>query len=565
MCRFKNVSPIVGGICLETSYEHVRKWLTYQPKRAYDLTMNTKVEVNPSHDALACYQALKAHDARFDGRFFVGVSSTRIYCRPVCRVKLPKFENCRFFDHVALAESAGYRPCMRCRPELAPQNLPWSSQDASRTLALQAARWLDEPLAWGEASPSITRLAAHLGVSDRHVRRLFEAQFGVSPLQYLQTRRLLTAKQLLTDTDMPTSQIAHASGFGSVRRFSDAFLTHYRLNPSALRKIGKSVHSLAKIASKPNPNPRNWPCSTVKLSYRPPYNVSWMLAFFKKRQLDTTENITTEFIANQAINTSGAWSFSYTFNEKLYAGWLSFEFHQTQPTLLLKVSDSLRPVLPQAIRQVRALLDLDADPMAINSVLSSSFGNDESTSGIRVPGCLNGFELAVRAILGQQVTVAAGRTFTQRVVNAFGSTIETPFPELTRLFPAPEVLATASGEALGSLGIVKQRQAAIVALARAVTSKELALHPGVDIDATMAQLRALPGVGDWTAQYIAMRALRWPDAFVAGDVALHKAMGLQNQTPPLSPVKTAAAALTASQAWRPWRSYAVIRAWTRLD
>jgi AraC family transcriptional regulator, regulatory protein of adaptative response / DNA-3-methyladenine glycosylase II len=526
--------------------------------------MNTELEANPSHDALACYQALKAHDARFDGRFFVGVSTTRIYCRPVCRVKIPKFENCRFFDHAALAEGAGYRPCMRCRPELAPQSLPWSAQDASRTLALQAARWLDEPLAWGEARPSITRLAAYLGVSDRHVRRLFEAQFGVSPLQYLQTRRLLTAKQLLTDTDMPTSHIAHASGFGSIRRFSDAFLTHYRLTPSALRKIGKigkSAHSPAKTTSQTS---NAWPCSTVKLSYRPPYNVPWMLEFFKKRQLDTTENITTEFIAAQATNTPAIWTFSYLFNEKLYVGWLSVEFHLIQPTLLLKVSDSLRPVLPHVIRQVRALLDLDADPMAINSVLSSSFGNDESTAGIRVPGCLNGFELAIRAILGQQVTVAAGRTFTQRVVNAFGCAIETPFPELTRLFPTPEALAAASGEALGSLGIVKQRQAAIVALARAVASKELALHPGADIDATMAKLRALPGVGDWTAQYIAMRALRWPDAFVAGDVALHKAMGLLNLEPKLSPTKAAAAALEASQAWRPWRSYAVMRAWTSL-
>ena len=529
----------------------------------YDLAMNA------ANNALVCYQALKAHDARFDGRFFVGVISTRIYCRPVCRVKLPKFENCRFFDHAALAENAGYRPCMRCRPELAPQNLPWSVQDASRTLALQAARWLDEPLAWGEANPNITRLAAHLGVSDRHVRRLFEAQFGVSPLQYLQTRRLLTAKQLLTDTDMPTSQIAHASGFGSVRRFSDAFLKHYRLNPSALRKIGKSACSPAKADSKPSTSMRIWPCSTVKLSYRPPYNVPWMLDFLKKRQLHSTEIITerstTNLIAAQAKNTVSAWSFSYPFNGQLYVGWLSIEFHPTQPLLTLKVSDSLRPVLPQVIRQVRALLDLDADPMAINDVLKHNFGDDEAIAGIRVPGCLNGFELAVRAILGQQVTVAAGRTFTQRVVNAFGETIETPFPELTRLFPTAETLATASGEVLGSLGIVKQRQAAIVALAQAVASKELALHPGVDIDGTMAKLRELPGIGDWTAQYIAMRALRWPDAFVAGDVALHKAMGLLNLEPKPSPTKAAAAALEASQTWRPWRSYAVVRAWTRLN
>ncbi len=540
---------------------------------AYDLSMNEVMKPPISTDALACYQALKAHDARFDGRFFVGVSSTRIYCRPVCRVKIPKFENCRFFDHAALAESAGYRPCMRCRPELAPQNLPWSSQDASRTLALQAARWLDEPLAWGETSPSIARLAAHLGVSDRHVRRLFEAQFGVSPLQYLQTRRLLTAKQLLTDTDMPTSHIAHASGFGSVRRFSDAFLTHYRLNPSALRKIskiGKSAQGSTKTDFQPGvAKQKDWPCSTVKLSYRPPYNFAWMLAFFKKRQLDAVEeingNFATEFIANKGINTPARWSFSYHFDGELYAGWLSVKFHATEPNLQLQVSDSLRPVLPQVIRQVRALLDLDADPMAINNVLAAKFDSDDATAGIRVPGCLNGFELAVRAILGQQVTVAAGRTLAQRVVNAFGSTIETPFPALTRLFPTPEALAAASGEALGSLGIVKQRQAAIVALARAVASKELALHPGVDIEATMTQLRDLPGVGDWTAQYIAMRALRWPDAFVAGDVVLHKAIGLLNLEPKLSPAKAAAAALEASQPWRPWRSYAVMRAWNKLN
>jgi AraC family transcriptional regulator, regulatory protein of adaptative response / DNA-3-methyladenine glycosylase II len=535
-------------------YGHVRKWLTCSAKQAYDLLMRDDLPFPDMTDALACYQALKAHDARFDGRFFVGVSSTRIYCRPVCRVKLPKFENCRFFEHVALAESAGYRPCLRCRPELAPQSLPWSSQDASRTLALQAARWLDEPLAWGQDRPSISRLADHMGVSDRHLRRIFELHLGVSPLQYLQTRRLLTAKQLLTDTDMPTSHIATASGFGSVRRFSDAFLAHYRLNPSALRKSARSP-------VKPNEKAYiDWPCSTVKLSYRPPYNVAWMLSFFKKRQLNTTE-----FIAAEVRNTLATWSFSYYFRGKMYAGWLSVEFHATKPSLLLKVDDSLRPVLPQVIRQVRALLDLDADPLAINHVLGNCFDGAGDLAGLRVPGCLNGFELAVRAILGQQVTVAAGRTLAQRVVDAFGSPIETPFPEIMRLFPTPEVLAAASGEALGRLGIVKQRQAAIVALAEAVASKTLHLHPGVDLDTTLAKLRALPGVGDWTAQYIAMRALRWPDAFVAGDVALHKAMGLQNQTPKLSPAKAAAAALEASQIWRPWRSYAVMRAWTSLS
>jgi AraC family transcriptional regulator, regulatory protein of adaptative response / DNA-3-methyladenine glycosylase II len=526
--------------------------------------VNTKCDDSAETLAsFACYQAMKSHDARFDGRFFVAVSSTRIYCRPVCRVKIPKFENCRFFDLAAQAESHGYRPCMRCRPELAPRSLPWTTHDASGTLALQAARWLDEPSAWQGDQPSISQLALHLGVSDRHVRRIFEAYFGVSPLQYLQTRRLLTAKQLLTDTDMPTSHIAIASGFGSVRRFSDAFLRHYRLNPSQLRKTARSSDLRAEY--KLSNSKKDASSCSVKLSYRPPYDRQWMLEFFHKRQL-----ITTEFIASQAINTMSIWTFSYHTNAKLYAGWISTEFMVDQPAVLLKVSDSLRDVLPQIIRQVRHLLDLDADPLAINAVLKDSFMTgdsvyDDRLAGIRIPGCLNGFELAIRAILGQQVTMAAGRTFTQRVVDAFGSPIETPFPCLTRLFPTAEALAEASGEALGQLGIVKQRQAAIVALARAVAGKELYLCPDVNIEATMTKLRELPGVGDWTAQYIAMRALRWPDAFVAGDVALHKAMGLQHQSPPLSPVKTAAAALEASQVWRPWRSYAVMRAWMSLS
>ena len=527
-------------------------------RQGYDLTMH-------STDDQSRYQALKAHDARFDGHFFVGVSSTHIYCRPVCRVKLPKFENCRFFDLAALAESAGYRPCLRCRPELAPSSLPWTTLDASRTLALQAARWLDEPLAWqgksnkstistdsADSKPSISQLAAHLGVSDRHVRRLFEAQFGVSPLQYLQTRRLLTAKQLLTDTDMPIAQVALCSGFGSVRRFSAAFLTHYRLNPSQLRRSVNDSDSAKVKSSSPA-------FCTVKLSYRPPYDCHWLLAFFQKRQINAIE-----FVALEANKLTAGWTLCLESGGKQHLGWIAVEFLQHQPIVLLQVSDSLCDVLPQVIRQVRALLDLDADPLAINAVLGESFDSAGDLSGLRVPGCLNGFELAVRAILGQQVTVAAGRTFTQRVVDTFGRPVETPFTALTRLFPTPEALAEVSGEDLGRLGIVKQRQAAIVALARAVAGKQLHLHPSADIEATMTALRALPGVGDWTAQYIAMRALRWPDAFVAGDVALHKAMGLQNQNPPLSPTKTAAAAVAASQVWRPWRSYAVMRAWTSL-
>ena len=483
-----------------------------------------------------CYFALKARDARFDGSFFTGVTSTGIYCRPVCGVRTPKRENCRFFRHPAQAEAAGFRPCLRCRPELAPHSVAWSVQDASFILAHQAARLLDEPQGWRDAAPSVAELAARLGVSERHLRRIFEAQLGVSPLQYLQTRRLLTAKQLLADTNLPVTQVALISGFASVRRFNAAFAQHYRLSPTQLRRQGVQ--------------PASEGCCTVRLGYRPPYDVAAMLDFLSRRAINTTE-----FIATNAQQTCAASTFRLESGGKTYAGWLHARFDEARCQLVVRVSDSLREVLPGVIRRVRALFDLDADPAAIHAVLRRSFPEGE---GLRVPGALCGYQLAVRAVLGQQVTVAAARTLAERLVERFGEPIETPWPQLNRLFPAPAVLAGASGDALGQLGITQQRQAAITALARAVVEQRLQLDGSADVLATVAFLKTLPGVGDWTAQYIAMRALRWPDAFPAADVALHKALKVQGLRNP------AKEAELASQAWRPWRSYAVIRAWSSL-
>ena len=482
----------------------------------------------------ACYLALKARDARFDGSFFTGVTSTGIYCRPVCRVRTPRRENCRFFAHAAQAEAAGFRPCLRCRPELAPQALRWSLQDASAVLAQQAARLLDEPEAWGGDAPSVAKLAQRLGVSDRHLRRIFEAQLGVSPLQYLQTRRLLSAKQLLADTPLPITEVALASGFRSLRRFNAAFTAHYGLSPGALRRAGPAQDASCE----------------VRLGWRPPYDVGAMLGFFRTRAIEGLETVGERELARTlAIDANG----------QRWQGWLVARFDEAQCQLVLRVSESLHGVLPLVIRRVRAAFDLDADPHAINARLHGSFPLGD---GLRVPGALSGYELAVRAVLGQQITVAAARTLAQRLVQRFGTPIATPIatphPGLRHLFPAPEVLAGAEGDALGQLGIVRQRQAAIVAVARAVAEGRVALHPGADVAATCAALKELPGIGDWTAQYIAMRALRWPDAFPAGDVALHKALGVQQSRQP------AREAEAASQVWKPWRSYAVIRAWSSL-
>lgn len=487
----------------------------------------------------ACYLAMKAKDARFDGRFFTGVTSTGIYCRPVCRVRTPRRENCRFFGLAAQAESAGFRPCLRCRPELAPASLVWSIQDASAILAQQAARLLDEPEAWGDDTPSVQSLARRLGVSDRHLRRIFESQFGVAPMQYLQTRRLLTAKQLLADTDLPITQVALVSGFASLRRFNAAFVEHYGLNPTRLRREGATQGSDRPAGAG----------ARVRLGYRPPYDVDAMLTFLRRRCLASVE----------VVGEPGARWLARTLRVMAggvaYSGWLRAEFDPAQPQVLLQVSDSLREVLPRVIRRLRAALDLDADPHAIHGVLQGRFPHGE---GLRVPGSMDGFELAVRAVLGQQITVAAARTLSQRLLDRFGTPLQTPFAGLTHLFPSPELLARAEGEALGQLGIVRQRQAAIVALARAVDERRLVLQGGADIGATIGALRELPGIGDWTAQYIAMRALRWPDAFPAGDVALHKALGVLDSKNP------AREAEAIAQAWKPWRSYGVIRAWASL-
>ncbi len=480
----------------------------------------------------ACYLALKARDARFDGSFFTGVTSTGIYCRPVCKVRAPRRENCRFFALAAQAERDGFRPCLRCRPELAPQTLAWSIQDASAILAAQAAHLLDDPNAWGGDSASVQSLAVRLGVSDRHVRRIFEQHLGVTPVQYLQTRRLLSAKQLLADTPLPIARIAFLSGYASLRRFNAAFLQHYGLNPSRLRAKGGTWAG---------------PGQAVRLGYRPPYDVAAMLAFFRRRAIGQVE-----WVGQDAQDASLARTVRLQVGTLSQVGWLHISFDEARHQLLLRPSDSLRDALPLLLPRVRAMFDLDADPQAIHATLGQAFPQG---AGLRVPGAWDGHELAVRAVLGQQVTVAAARTLAQRLVDKFGEAIETPIAGLGRLFPTAQTLATVLPGALGELGIVKQRQAAILALSRAVADGALQLHAGANVAATVAALRELPGIGDWTAQYIAMRALRWPDAFPAGDVALHKVLGLDRSKQP------AKAAELASQAWKPWRSYAVIRAW----
>ena len=475
-------------------------------------------------DADAAYLAVKARDARFDGRLFMGVTSTGVYCRPVCRVRTPRRENCRFFDSRALAEAAHFRPCMKCRPEIAPG---LSQMDSSRTLADTAARLIEHAVHAGEPA-LLPALARQLGVTDRHLRRIFQAAHGVAPHDYLTTQRLLLAKQLLTDTAQPVTQVALASGFQSLRRFNAAFVERYRFNPTQLRREG----SVARAAP------------TLRLAYRPPYDVSAVLAFLARRALPGVEQVDGLLLRR---------TLGWQHQGQRVTGWISSEFVPALNEVQVQASASLAPILGAVLHAVRHGLDLDADPVAIDPVLATL--PLPSRPGIRVPGAIDGFETALRVILGQQVTVKAARTLAQRLVARFGEPIETPFAELTHVFPSAQIIADADAEAIGTLGIVRQRVRAMQALARAVADGSLQLHRAAPLQTTLDALRALPGVGEWTTQVIAMRVLAWPDAWPAADIGLMQALGSRDPRH-----------ITAlAEPWRPWRAYAVMRLWHSLE
>lgn len=498
-------------------------------------------------DRMACYRALQARDARFDGHFFTGVRSTGIYCRPVCKVRIPLEKNCIFFALPAQAERAGFRPCLRCRPELAPAApglYHWSTQDAGAILVRQALQLLEIPKDHRAMRWTVRSWAAQLGISERHLRRLMEEHLHIAPLQYLQTRRLLHAKQWLSDTRWPVSEVAQLSGFGSVRRLNGVFAKHYRLTPSALRRTFKN----GDTAAASNSHPLAAGLSVV-LPYRPPLDARHLFGFLHQRALPGLEAV-------DLAQLRYARSLRVGCSVHRCEGWMVARLIADRAVVQLHVSASLAPALLEVQGLSRRLLDLDADPLAYEALLSGSF---PGTEGMRLPGTVDGFELAVRAIVGQQITVAAARTLCARLVAAFGDALadspHMPVQGISHYFPQAARIADLPAWALGRLGIVRQRQAAIIGLARAVAQGDLRLDPGAPLEPTLERLQTIEGIGPWTAQYIAMRALRWPDAFPAGDVVLHKALGLAHAP------RAKALAQAASQVWRPWRSYATIRAW----
>ena len=485
----------------------------------------------PSNDS-GLYAALLAKDARFDGRFFVGISSTGIYCRPVCRAKRPRIENCTFYRTAAEAERAGYRPCLLCRPELAPGT---SITDAVADLAYRVARMLEENCGSGQ---HIGEIAARLGYTDRHIRRVFTAEYNVTPVQYLQTCRLLLAKNLLTDTDLSVLDVAMAAGFGSLRRFNGLFKERYRLSPTALRK---------RRTAEKGPND----AITLTLGYRPPYRWEPILHFLAERAISGVESVKDgAYVRTVRLSTTGG---------KSIYGWVRVGHKPEQNALTVTVSETLWPALPQVLARIRRLFDLYCGPDTIYEALQTMNGIRPGLCvlGTRLPGCFDAFEMAVRAVLGQQISVKAAGTLAARVATTYGTPVQTGIAGLTHVFPSPEDILALGGDIenhLGALGVTSTRSKAIYELARAVAQREIDFDLCAQPEEEIKKLMAIRGVGSWTAQYIAMRAMGWPDAFLETDAGVKKA---------LAPY-TSKELLGMAETWRPWRSYATINLWNTL-
>jgi AraC family transcriptional regulator, regulatory protein of adaptative response / DNA-3-methyladenine glycosylase II len=479
-----------------------------------------------SLDSNCCYQAVLTHDPRFDGVFFVGVSSTHIYCRTVCRAKTPQPKNCKFYPSPAAAEQAGFRPCLLCRPELAPGN---ARIDATDRLAAAVARRIE---AGTLLEQRFEDLAQELGVSDRHLRRVVQQSFGVSPIQLVQTHRLLLAKQLLTDTSLPIADIAYASGFGSLRRFNSLFRDRYRLNPTQLRKTKTKIAQDYLVCD---------------LAYRPPLDWQALISYLAGRAISGVETV-----AGDSASADLSVRYFRTVRIGQQQGWLSIQPVRKKPVLRVQLSLSLVPVLLPVLARVKALFDLAAEPQQIAAHLGSLALHHP---GLRVPGAFDGFEIAVRTILGQQVSVKAATTLMGRFVQRFGEPISTPFPSLTHLTPTAEQVAQVDIAAIAELGILTTRAKSILGLAEAIADRTLSLTAASPIDQTITQLLDLPGIGPWTAHYIAMRVLGDPDVFLHTDLGIRKALAETNPKRMLA---------IAAQ-WQPWRSYATLHLWKALE
>jgi AraC family transcriptional regulator of adaptative response / DNA-3-methyladenine glycosylase II len=472
-------------------------------------------------DWQVCSRARLSRDARFDGKFFIGVVGSRVYCRPICPAPTAKEKNCRYFPSAAAAAEAGFRPCLRCRPESSPGTPAWlgTSNTVSRALRLIGESGLEDG--------GVEALAERLGVGSRHLRRLFLRHLGATPLAVAQTRRLHFAKKLIDETSLPMSQVALASGFGCVRRFNAGIRNVYHRTPTRIRRLARQTEI----------QPGNQ--YLFRLHFRPPYHWQGILAFLAPR---ATPGV--EVVEQNTYLRSISW--------KGRNGYFEVSPDEGRDALRVRIQFGDPHSLFFIIERIRAMFDLSADWAAIVQTLRADpvlEGRLQADPGLRVPGCWNGFELATRAILGQQITVKGATALAGRLATSFGK----PFSGasgLTHLFPPPEVLADAR---LGEIGLTGARAETIRTLARAVCSGKINFEGVVDSDAFLDRLCEIPGIGKWTAQYVAMRALREPDAFPSSDLGLLRAMNLT--------AGSSRELERRAEAWRPWRAYAAMYLW----
>ncbi|HLQ51083.1 MAG TPA: AlkA N-terminal domain-containing protein [Terriglobales bacterium] len=471
-------------------------------------------------DWQVCSRARLSRDARFDGKFFIAVLSSRIYCRPICPARTAKERNVRYFPSAAAAAEAGFRPCLRCRPECSPGTPAWlgTPNTVSRALRLISESGLEDG--------GVEVLAERLGVGSRHLRRLFLRHLGATPSAVAQTRRLQFAKKLIDETSLPMSQIAIASGFGSVRRFNAGIRKVYHRTPTQIRRLTRQT---------PLQRENQY---LFRLRFRPPYNWKGMLAFLAPR-------------ATPGIEVVDAGSYRRSIFLNGSGGYFELSRDESNDALMVRIQFADPCSLYLIIERIRAMFDLNADWEAIAESLRTDqvlAGRVESNPGLRVPGCWDGFELTTRAILGQQITVKGATALAGRMVRAFGQ----PFSaagNLTHLFPRPEALADAE---LGSIGLPRARAETIRALARAVCDGLIRFEGVVEPKAFLTRLCEIPGIGEWTAQYVAMRALGEPDAFPSGDLGLLRSLTLDNSYE----------LERRAEAWRPWRAYAAMYLWS---
>lgn len=479
-------------------------------------------------DRESCYRALLTRDARFDGVFFVAVQTTGIYCRPICPAQPPKLEHITFVPTAAAAQAAGFRPCLRCRPETSPDLAAWHGTAAtvSRATSLIAAGALNDA--------RVDDLAGRLGIGERQLRRLFAQHIGASPHAVAQTRRVLFAKQLITDTTMPMAQVALAAGFGSLRRFNDTFLKLYGRPPRTMRRVRGAGAPASAI--------------TLTLPFKPPYDWAGIIAFLGARAIRGVESVQPDCYA-RSIRLGHA------------QGTIAVRMAEHQNALVATIRFPVVTALPAIVARIRRIFDLGADPVVIGAHLAEDpvmAPLVAARPGLRVPGAWDGIELAVRGILGQQITVSAATALAAKLVDLCGSALPPPddpaLATVTHTFPLPEDLARVDELGL-ALGMPRARAAAITGLAKSAAAEPSLFEPGRGLGEAIRRLRDLPGVGEWTAHYIAMRALHEPDAFPAADIGLMRAMATADGRP------TPAQLLVHANAWRPWRAYAALHLW----